>query len=371
MEMGNIARACTLIAGAVLLGSPVWAGPEWLEGQLDAGGLPSTAQDTSGTGTLKKITGSVGGDLLAGFDLEDMYYIQITDPENFVATTTFNPEEPDNPGFSEFDTRLWLIDARNVEVLGLGLLANDSFFTALGGNVGSLGDSVLLPNATDRTRQSIPGPGLYLLAVSFDGRFCSSEGGPMFAFDDGPNEISGPDGAGGGLPITEWDSIIGLRSGAGGQYSIALFGAEFAVPNQIALSLDIRPGVCPNNFNVYFVPGVLKSSLLGTASFDVSTINQGSITISRADGVGGSVPANAGDFELIDNGTPFSGGPCECHALNGDGHIDLAMKFDKDAMIATLELDDAACGDVIELVVSGQLTNGTNFTSSDCIVIVD
>lgn len=141
----------------------------------------------------------------------------------------------------------------------------------------------------------------------------------------------------------------------------------------VAAPLDIKPGSCPNAFN-RGSHGVLPVALVGTESFDVTQVDISSILLSRADGVGGSVAPNEGPpgphsvFE--DVATPFDGELCDCHELQGDGILDLSMKFRTDDVVAALELDDFRRGDLVELVVTGILLDGTEFEAGDCILIV-
>jgi hypothetical protein len=71
-----------------------------------------------------------------------------------------------------------------------------------------------------------------------------------------------------------------------------------------------------------------------------------------------------------DVGTPFDGEWCECHDLEGDGITDLMMHFKTDDVVDSLELESLPPGDLVELVVSGNLLDGTAFTASDCIRLV-
>ena len=139
-----------------------------------------------------------------------------------------------------------------------------------------------------------------------------------------------------------------------------------------AFCLDIKPGSCPNPFNPGS-HGVLPVGLMNTdyvTEVDVSTV-----LMSRADGVGGAVAPHEGPpgphsvFE--DVATPFDGEPCQCHDLTTDGIDDLSMKFRTDDVVEDLELDDLSNGDEVELVITGTLLGGAEFTSAgDCILIV-
>jgi len=357
------AAAICALAGSAM------AGPEWVEGQ-DAGSLPGSAQTTSGTGTLTKIAGTLqGNNPLAGpGDFEDMYVIQITDPLLFSATTTLP-----GGGSADFDSQLWLF-----KLDGLGLLGNDDTFIVGGPGFGKgtiVSGSTLGPMATDGTGQTIPGPGLYLLAISGSFDIPKSQGGPIFSFAN-QTEISGPDGQGGTQPVTEWENV-GLNNsslgGATGDYLISLTGTALVPPSLLPLHLDIKPGGCPNPFNRNS-NGVTPVSLLGTSTFDVHTINLSTVVMSRADGVGGVVHPHEGPpgphtvFE--DTGTPFDGEECGCTSAEGDGIVDLSMKFTSQEMVSAMQLNDLPNGALVTLRVTGQLNDGTGFTSSDCIRLV-
>ncbi|MCZ6494497.1 MAG: hypothetical protein O6933_10515, partial [Planctomycetota bacterium] len=71
-----------------------------------------------------------------------------------------------------------------------------------------------------------------------------------------------------------------------------------------------------------------------------------------------------------DVATLFDGELCDCHDLEGDGVLDLSMKFRTDDVVSALLLDDLPAGDLVELVVSGELLDGTPFSASDCIRLV-
>ena len=139
-----------------------------------------------------------------------------------------------------------------------------------------------------------------------------------------------------------------------------------------AVSLDIKPGTCPNRVNLKG-HGLVPVALVGTSDFDAADVDLASVLLFRADGVGESVAPNEGPpgprsvFE--DVATPFPGEPCECHDLGGDGIIDLLMRFKTDALADALQLGALPSGEVVELVVSGTLLGGAPFTATDCVEI--
>lgn len=364
------ANRCVCAAAIGALAGPAMAGPEWVEGN-DAGSLPPSAQIIGGTGTLTKIAGSLlGSNPIAGGDGDfvDMYVLQINDPLLFSATTTFL-----GGGSADFDSQLWLF-----KLDGLGLLGNDDTFVVGGPGFGKgsiVSGSTLGPMATDGSGQTIPGAGLYLLAISGEFHVPASPAGHIFSFAN-PTEISGPDGQGGTQSVTFWENTS-LNSpsfgGATGDYLISLTGTALVPPSLFPVNLDIKPGGCPNPFNRKS-NGVTPVSLLGTSAFDVHTINLSTVVMSRADGVGGVVHPHEGPpgphsvFE--DTGTPFDGEECECSSAEGDGIVDLSMKFKSQEMVSAMQLNDLPSGSLVTLRVTGQLNDGTAFTSSDCIRLV-
>ena len=133
------------------------------------------------------------------------------------------------------------------------------------------------------------------------------------------------------------------------------------------LPLDIKPGSCPNPLN-RGSRGLTPMAVLGTMDYDVSMIDESSIRLARVDGVGGEVEPHSAVYE--DVATPFDGEACDCHEMGGDGIMDLLLKFKTPDVVNMLELDGMSHGDVVELVVTGTLLDGTEFAAYDCIKTV-
>ncbi|MFQ5491731.1 MAG: hypothetical protein ACE5GE_13515, partial [Phycisphaerae bacterium] len=137
------------------------------------------------------------------------------------------------------------------------------------------------------------------------------------------------------------------------------------------LPLDIKPGVCPNRLNLAG-QGRLAVALLGSASFDASQVDPFSITLSRADCLGGQVSPVEGPpgpwSVLRDVATPFDGvgSPvCTSHDAAADGFADLFMHFDSQNLVNVLNLYSLPPGEVVELTVRGSLWDGTPFVGAD------
>ena len=164
---------------------------------------------------------------------------------------------------------------------------------------------------------------------------------------------------------------IGAFGSSRGDYTLCYRAVGGACEDTGAL--DIKPGSCPNPLNRKS-KGKLPIALLGTDDFDVLEIDYATLQLSREDEVGGGVAPLEGPpgphTVFADAGTPFDGELCDCHELEGDGILDLLMKFSTPDVVDVLELDALEAGTFVTLVVSGQLQDGTAFSASDFIKLV-
>jgi hypothetical protein len=348
---------------SLLIASAALAGPEWVE-IGDAGKLPGTAQDTVGSTPLTSIRGNIGSQTLGGeLDEQDMYIVYIEDPKSFIATTV-----PLFGGDAEFDSQLCLL-----KLDGLGLLGNnDTLIIGDSGGIASGGissGSTLLPAATDGTGVVITSPGLYLIAIYTVATRPISDDGNLFAMAFS-TEISGPDGPGGESPISDWEiNPNGPDGPVGGEYTIFLGGIELITE----VYADVKPGGCPNSFNRNS-NGVLPVAILGTPSFDVSDINLSTVRISRAVGVQPGVAPHEGPpgphSTFGDTATPYTGPDGGCHELNGDGIVDLNLKFKSSDVTSVLNLNEFDAGALVQIKITGELEDGTPFTGYDWLRLV-
>jgi len=137
------------------------------------------------------------------------------------------------------------------------------------------------------------------------------------------------------------------------------------VPEPVTtLSLDIKPGGCPNPLNTNTRgKGTLPVAILGTDSFDVSEIDPDSISI--ADVV---LPQKTPSIE--DESAPIEVGiECACQ-VGTDGINDLVIHFSRRAVILALGLDQMEPGTVVPIAVEGNLLDGTPFEATDCVELV-
>ena len=188
-------------------------GPNWEEGNDDAGDKPSTAQKAkSSTGTSLAVisgktkgtgTGLVGDGL---GDWQDVYEIFISNPSAFSASTS-----PQFGGFSEFDSMLWLFSSP-----GTGLLGNNN--TEAQGDLGSL---LLSQSSNGVIDLENVGPGIYYIGISgFTSQPYTLTESPVFPQlgDGNDGLIASPTKEGFRSPLNSW--VPQQTPGNFGEYTI-------------------------------------------------------------------------------------------------------------------------------------------------------
>ncbi|UCE59310.1 MAG: hypothetical protein JSU63_17935, partial [Phycisphaerales bacterium] len=210
--------------------------------------------------------------------------------------------------------------------------------------------------------------------------------GPYGTFDQGGN-------------VWEWNEAIlygELRGVSGGSFGISGVGnylhasyhcthmnptfeagnfgfrvAEIPEP-ATGVVMDVKPGSCPNPVNPRS-RGVVPMAIVGGDAFDVTQIDVGTLSLRRADGVGGSVAPLLGPpgpgIAIGDAAAPSFDDPCDCHGLGGDGIDDLLLKFSTADLAGAFQLGGLPSGASIMLTLSGSLLDGGTFEASDCVVI--
>jgi hypothetical protein len=138
---------------------------------------------------------------------------------------------------------------------------------------------------------------------------------------------------------------------------------------EIEVSIDIKPGSCPNPIGNGDNNGVMPFAIMGTTDFDITQIDPESIRITR-EGVDDEVAPIRWSYE--DVATPFEGELCDCHCLKGDGIMDLSMKVYREDLVDILDLQELA-GQTVELTITGNLLDefgGTPIVGEDCVKVL-
>jgi hypothetical protein len=130
----------------------------------------------------------------------------------------------------------------------------------------------------------------------------------------------------------------------------------------VKVAVDIKPGGCPNPVNVKS-KGVLPVAILGTADYDITTIDPTSIRLA------GVEPLRSGYEDVA---TPVSdANDCNCTTDGPDGFLDLTLKFETQRIVEAI--GDVNNGDVLTLALTGVLFDPIPFETpiegADCILI--
>jgi len=140
----------------------------------------------------------------------------------------------------------------------------------------------------------------------------------------------------------------------GGVDKIVIDGeADFAIAqvryilSPVVVDIDIKPGSYPNSINLKKTNGVIPVAILGSATFDVTTIDVTTLSF----GPGGASPAH----DLIDPEVYAD----HLQDVNGDGLIDLVSHY-VSSESSIMSGDISAC-------LSGEYNGGLPFTGCDSV----
>jgi Lectin C-type domain len=144
-------------------------------------------------------------------------------------------------------------------------------------------------------------------------------------------------------------------------------------PPVIEVSVDIKPGSCPNPLNVRS-KGVLPVAVLGTEDFDVTMIDPGTVGLHREgveDEQGDPIIVSPLRWAYEDVATPFEGDKDNCYDCSEegpDGFLDLTLKCDMQEIVVAL--GDVEDGDCLALALEGQVLDGMPIVGEDVVVIL-
>ncbi len=165
------------------------------------------------------------------------------------------------------------------------------------------------------------------------------------------------------LYATQTDRVVKVTNADGTCFPPPLGPLLPTSPTAVHVAVDIKPQSCPNPINVG-AQGVLPVAILGTASFDVTTVDPSSVKLQ-------DVPALRSALEDVT--TPFTGtlmNATDCTTAGPDGFTDLLLSFDNQAVSAAL--GPVTDGQVLILTLTGKLLpqfGGTAITGQDVVII--
>ena len=138
---------------------------------------------------------------------------------------------------------------------------------------------------------------------------------------------------------------------------------------EIPVYVDIKPASWPNPLQLKS-KGVLPVAICGTEGFDVTTIDPETVQLTL-EGLDVGVSPLRWSYE--DVATPYMEDECGGHDLDGDGYLDLTLKFKTQEVIETLCLDAFCDRDVVILILTGNIMeeyDGTAIRGQDCMWIL-
>jgi hypothetical protein len=152
--------------------------------------------------------------------------------------------------------------------------------------------------------------------------------------------------------------------------TIHVSGGQVVEPAKV--SLDIKPGSCPNSFNPG-EKGVLPMAILGSRDVKVSLIDPKTLVLTREGVEGEAKPLR---WSLEDVASPLAT-TCSCGVKSGwaDGRKDLSLKFDAQDVVQELGIKK---GDgCVKVTITGTLkssdpaVNGKVISGSDYLRVLD
>lgn len=142
-------------------------------------------------------------------------------------------------------------------------------------------------------------------------------------------------------------------------------GLEASRSTPVQVSVDIRPGLCPNHIRADSRLAV-PIAILSTVDFEADGVDPSSVRL-FCEGNEAAVEPTGWTYE--DVGTPVVGGLCACHKLRGDGLDDLEFFFSIEDMAAVLDLHSRV-GEIVPLIIRGKLTTGETVEGLDCAMVI-
>ncbi|MDT8441396.1 MAG: hypothetical protein RQ723_07020 [Desulfuromonadales bacterium] len=122
--------------------------------------------------------------------------------------------------------------------------------------------------------------------------------------------------------VYSYTFLFGSRNHQHGYYDVAVDAQVTVAAAAISVALDIKPQFCPNPLNVT-KNGLLPVAIVGTADFDVTSIDPASLTLAGVAPIHVAFEDVAEPFyPLIDRTAAY-----DCTVGGADGFVDMTLKF--------------------------------------------
>ena len=113
--------------------------------------------------------------------------------------------------------------------------------------------------------------------------------------------------------------------------------------------------------------------LIGSADFDVGSVDPSSLLLRRSDGIGKGVApwSRGGSVRMVDvGGSSSPGEACDCVDRRPDGTFDILLKFRVNHLVRAMALQSVREPTVLELTLDGFTKGGEAFAASDCVTVM-
>lgn len=135
-------------------------------------------------------------------------------------------------------------------------------------------------------------------------------------------------------------------------------------------NLELDPSACVNEFDPTLTNGLFSATVMGTSTFDVSSIDTSSIQLIRTDAgkqvVQALRPWRSRGSDWLQ---AVSATPADCSPYGRDGANELMFNFRRNQVIKRLGLQQLPSGTQVPVAVTGLRKDGSAFWVSDMLVI--
>lgn len=134
---------------------------------------------------------------------------------------------------------------------------------------------------------------------------------------------------------------------------------RYTLEDENPFSVDVKPDTCENSVNVNS-NGVIPVGILASIDLDVNDINLSTVRLNGVAPQLSSIADLGGFYEKEE--------ACDCDPTDFDGIMDLDLKFDTQAIVATLGA--VTDGQNVTVALTFDTMDGKSWTGEDCIWVI-